>query len=150
MLLWAWRGDCFISTSKLIFKCLITYFNVLYHGEHFQIKLRRIFKSPSPTKIKPIFYLAKLQVSCYGLTCNSRRAFSLQHVLFTYSLLTEPAPLALFDVDRLLYYKPAPFSILFQYVNFACAIPLNCDAKVIQITLPSKRFAKKSLYFIFS
>ena len=87
--------------------------------------------------------LAKLQVIYNGITCNSRRAFSLQHVLFTYSLLTEPAPLALFDVNRLLYYKPAPFSILFQYVNFACAIPLNCVAKVVQIFGTCKHFNEK-------
>ena len=114
-------GVIFKLLHKLIFKCLITYFSVLYHGERFQIKgtFSKVHRQQKLSLFFPLSFLAKLQVIYNGITCNSRRAFSLQHVLFTYSLLTEPAPLALFGVDRLLYYKPAPFSILFQYVNFA-------------------------------
>ena len=48
------RGVIFKLLHKLIFKCLITYFSVLYHGERFQIK-GTFSKVHRQQKIKPVF-----------------------------------------------------------------------------------------------
>lgn len=55
----------------------------------------------------------------------------------------------LFSVDRLLSFKPAPFGVLFQYVNFACAIPLNCDAKVVLLFVSCKQIGEKVCFLNF-
>ena len=71
---------------------------------------------------------------------------AVQHVLFTIANL--PALyIAFFGVGRLLSYYFDPFGILSQYVNFACAIPLNCDAKVQRYLLSTKQKTKKVCIF---
>ena len=66
------RGAIFKLLHKLIFKCLITYFSVLYHGEHFQIKgtFSKVHRQQKLSLYFSSFVLAKLQVSCYGITCK--------------------------------------------------------------------------------
>ena len=91
-------------------------------------------------------FLAKLQVSCYGITCKLPTCFQLCSMYYLLQLTYRPR-VALFDVGRLLYYNLYPFGILFQYVNFACAIPLNCDAKVQRYLQPTKHFAKNLCIF---
>ena len=48
------RKHCFTSMFKLVLKCCITYFNVLNHAEHFQIK-GAFSKVLRQQKFKPIY-----------------------------------------------------------------------------------------------
>ena len=137
-------GVIFKLLHKLIFKCLITYFSVLYHGERFQIEgtFSKVHRQQKLSLYFPLSFLAKLQVSCYGITCKLPTCFQLCSTYYLLQLTYRPR-VALFDVGRLLSYNLCPFGILCQYVNFACAIPLNCDAKVVQITEICKQFHEK-------
>ena len=141
-------GTIFKLLYKLIFKCLITYFSVLYHGERFQIKgtFSKVHRQQKLSLYFPLSFLAKLQVSCYGITCKLPTCFQLCSTYYLLQLTYRPR-VALFDVGRLLYYNLYPFGILFQYVNFACAIPLNCVAKVQRYLQPTKHFAKNLCIF---
>ena len=79
-------GVIFKLLHKLIFKCLITYFSVLYHGERFQIKgtFSKVHRQQKLSLYFPLSFLAKLQVSCYGITCKLPTCFQLYS---TYYLL---------------------------------------------------------------
>ena len=72
-------GVIFKLLHKLIFKCLITYFSVLYHGERFQIKgtFSKVHRQQKLSLYFPLSFLAKLQVSCYGITCKLPTCFQL-------------------------------------------------------------------------
>ena len=140
-------GTIFKLLYKLIFKCLITYFSVLYHGERFQIKgtFSKVHRQQKLSLYFPLSFLAKLQIVVTGQFCKpvTLLANSVHYLL----QLTYRPRVALFDVGRLLYYNLYPFGILFQYVIFACAIPLNCDAKVQRYLQPTKHFAKNLCIF---
>ena len=140
-------GVIFKLLHKLIFKCLITYFSVLYHGERFQIKgtFSKVHRQQKLSLYFPLSFLAKLQIVVTGQFCKpvTLLANSVHYLL----QLTYRPRVALFDVGRLLYYNLYPFGILFQYVNFACAIPLNCVAKVQTYLQPTKHFAKNLCIF---
>ena len=82
----------------------------------------------------------KIASYCYRSLANLSR---LLIACIIYFQLTYRPRVALFDVGRLLSYNLYPFGILCQYVNFACAIPLNCDAKVLQIFETYKQFGEK-------
>ena len=140
-------GVIFKLLHKLIFKCLITYFSVLYHGERFQIKgtFSKVHRQQKLSLYFPLSFLAKLQIVVTGQFCKpvTLLANSVHYLL----QLTYRPRVALFDVGRLLYYNLYPFGILFQYVNFACAIPLNCVAKVQTYLQTCKHFPKKVCIF---
>ena len=69
------RGAIFKLLHKLIFKCLITYFSVLYHGEHFQIKgtFSKVHRQQKLSLYFSSFVLAKLQVIATGQLANLSR-----------------------------------------------------------------------------
>ena len=90
----------------------------------------------------PLF--GKITSYCYRSLANLSR---LLIACIIYFQLTYRPRVALFDVGRLLSYNLYPFGILFQYVNFACAIPLNCDAKVQTYLQTCKHFPEKVCIF---
>ena len=65
-------GVIFKLLRKLIFKCLITYFSVLYHGERFQIKgtFSKVHRQQKLSLYFPLSFLAKLQIVVTGQFCK--------------------------------------------------------------------------------
>ena len=61
-----------LQKYKLIFKCLITYFSVLYHGERFQIKgtFSKVHRQQKLSLYFPLSFLAKLQIVVTGQFCK--------------------------------------------------------------------------------
>ena len=78
-------GVIFKLLHKLILKCLITYFSVLYHGEHFQIKgtFSKVHRQQKLSLYFPLSFLAKLQIVVTGQFCKPDVLLAVQHVLFT-------------------------------------------------------------------
>ena len=106
-------GVIFKLLHKLIFKCSITYFSVLYHGERFQIKgtFSKVHRQQKLSLFFPPSIFGK--ITSYLLRDNLQAPdvlLAVQHVLFTLANLPSPMP-KLFSVDRLLSFKPAPFGI---------------------------------------
>ena len=123
-------GVIFKLLHKLIFKCLITYFSVLYHGERFQIKgtFSKVHRQQKLSLYFPLSFLAKLQIVVTGQFCKpvTLLANSVHYLL----QLTYRARCLNSSALTAYYLLSPPPSVYVSISNFACAIPLNCDAKV--------------------
>ena len=141
------RGTIFKLLYKLIFKCLITYFSVLYHGERFQIKgtFSKVHRQQKLSLYFPLSFLAKLQVSCYGITCKLPTCFQLCSTYYLLQLTYRPR-VALFDVGRLLSYNLFPFGVCVIKSILPCLISLR-RCKGTNIFATYQTFCRKSLYF---
>ena len=140
-------GVIFKLLHKLIFKCLITYFSVLYHGERFQIKgtFSKVHRQQKLSLYFPLSFLAKLQIVVTGQFCKpvTLLANSVHYLL----QLTYRARCLNSSALTAYYLLSPPHSVFVSISNFACAIPLNCDAKVQRYLQPTKHFAKKVCIF---
>ena len=135
-------GVIFKLLHKLIFKCLITYFSVLYHGERFQIKgtFSKVHRQQKLSLYFPLSFLAKLQIVVTGQFCKpvTLLANSVHYLL----QLTYRARCLNSSALTAYYLLSPPPSVFVSISNFACAIPLNCDAKVVLLFVSCKQFAK--------
>ena len=141
-------GVIFKLLHKLIFKCLITYFSVLYHGERFQIKgtFSKVHSQQKLSLYFPLSFLAKLQVSCYGITCKLPTCFQLCSTYYLLQL-TYRARCLNSSASTAYYLLSPPPSVFVSISNFACAIPLNCVAKVQTYLQTCKHFPEKVCIF---
>ena len=141
-------GVIFKLLHKLIFKCLITYFSVLYHGERFQIKgtFSKVHRQQKLSLYFPLSFLAKLQVSCYGITCKLPTCFQLCSTYYLLQLTYRARCLNSSALTAYYLLSPPP-SVYVSISNFACAIPLNCDAKVQTYLQTCKHFPKNLCLF---
>ena len=140
-------GVIFKLLHKLIFKCLITYFSVLYHGERFQIKgtFSKVHRQQKLSLYFPLSFLAKLQIVVTGQFCKpvTLLANSVHYLLqLTYRLYIQH-----FSASAAYYPTILTPSVFVSISNFACAIPLNCDAKVQTYLQTCKHFPEKVCIF---
>ena len=80
------RGVIFKLLHKLIFKCLITYFSVLYHGERFQIKgtFSKVHRQQKLSLFFPSFAFGKITSQLLRDNLQAPDVLlAVQHVLFT-------------------------------------------------------------------